>query len=163
MLSFGQAILLWRMERGLTQQQLAQHARIPRSNLSAVERGKQEVSLRTLRALADAMGIRPGVLADGLPPPQEGKPGRRLSRAAMERIADQVVSGETVERADDPWLIDTLRKLVAPRARAYHKSWHVPRWSRRKTNLAWLQLRTRYAPEAVESLLGRITDRLHRS
>lgn len=65
MIPFGQAVLLWRLHRGLTQQTLAVKARVPRSNLSAIERGKREVSLRTLRSLALALEVRPGVLADG--------------------------------------------------------------------------------------------------
>ena len=162
MIPFGQAVLLWRMHRGVTQHTLASRARIPRSNLSSIERGKQEVSLRTLRAVACALDIQPGVLADGLPPPSKRTSGHQLSREEMERIADWVVSGKPVRRASDRFLVDTLRKLVAPKARAYHRSWKSPRWSNRRTDLAWLQLRARYPSSVVESLLSRVTDRLHR-
>lgn len=162
MTPFGQTVLFWRMSRGMTQQALAARSHIPRSNLSAIEGGRREVTLQTLRALASALNVPPGMLVDGVLPPSEGSPRRQLSREEMERIADHVVSTAPVRRETDRFLIETLRRLVAPKAHAYHKPWKTPRWSNRKTNLAWLQLRARYPSSVVDSLLSRITDRLHR-
>ena len=72
---FGQTLFLWRLDRHLSQAALAQRAGIPRPNLSLMERGKREVTLGTLRALAVALDVRPGILADGvLPVPWQGKP-----------------------------------------------------------------------------------------
>ncbi|HMF41326.1 MAG TPA: helix-turn-helix transcriptional regulator, partial [Polyangia bacterium] len=65
---FGETVLAWRLARGMTQAELGRAARIPRPNLSAIERGDREVTLKTLRALALALDVRPGVLADGIPP-----------------------------------------------------------------------------------------------
>ena len=67
-LPFGQAVMLWRRQGGLTQQALARRAGIPQPNLSAIERGGRAVSLTTIRALAAALGVRPGMLVDGMPP-----------------------------------------------------------------------------------------------
>ena len=81
MAPFGETVLLWRLQRGLTQKELARRAGVPRPNLSAIERGQLEVSLKTVRALALALGVRPGVLVDGIAP-EEGGAGE-LSREAM--------------------------------------------------------------------------------
>jgi transcriptional regulator with XRE-family HTH domain len=59
---FGETVLAWRLARGMTQAALARAACIPRPNLSAIERGDREVTLKTLRALALALEVRPGVL-----------------------------------------------------------------------------------------------------
>lgn len=68
MLPFGETVLAWRLARGLTQAALANLARVSRPNLSAIERGQREVTLGTLRALAVALDVRPGVLVDGVSP-----------------------------------------------------------------------------------------------
>src|SRR6266700_81765 len=68
MLPFGETLLAWRLARGMSQAELAQAARMSRPNLSAVERGDREVTLRTLRRLALALDVRPGILADGVAP-----------------------------------------------------------------------------------------------
>jgi len=159
--SLGQTVLLWRLHRGLTQQALAARARIPRSNLSAIERDQQDVTVQTLRTVAAALEVRPGLLADGLLPPTDA-PARRMSRAEMECIADEVVRGAPAQRGADRFLIEALRALLAPKARASPHRWTAPRWSNRKTDLAWVQLRARYPANVVNSLVSRITDRLHR-
>ncbi len=84
MLPFGETLLAWRLARGMSQAELAQAARMSRPNLSAVERGDREVTLRTLRRLALALDVRPGILADGVAPAAYGPP---LGRRALERIA----------------------------------------------------------------------------
>ena len=89
MLPFGQTVRVWRVHRGMTQQQLAQAAHIPRPNLSAIEQGKREVSLSTLRALALALEVQPGVLVDGIPPSLSGGMSSPFSRKALEEIADR--------------------------------------------------------------------------
>lgn len=68
----------------MTQAQLASAARIPRPNLSHIEGGDRDVTLGALRALALALDVTPGTLADGIPPFEGTSPS---GRAAMERIA----------------------------------------------------------------------------
>src|SRR6185437_7370469 len=87
---FGETVLAWRLTRGMTQAQLARAARIPRTNLSAIERGEREVTLPTLRALALALNVRPGTLVDGETPGASASP---LTRTQMERIAEATVRG----------------------------------------------------------------------
>lgn len=157
---FGQTVLLWRRTRGLTQAELAKQARIARPNLSAIERGKREVSLRTLRALALGLGVRPGVLVDGISPQALGRKPARLSRQAFERVADGVVRGTPVSDARERALVDVLRRITAHPALASRKQWSRPRRGKRMTQMAWLVLESGYPSEVVRSLLQRIADRL---
>lgn len=158
MLPFGQTVYLWRLQQGLTQAQLAERARITRPNLSAIERGRREGSLSTLRALAVALDVRPGVLAEGIAPGAEvvREP---LSREAMERIADAVVGGETLRDGSEQALVHTLRAVVEQRGDALAGKARRSRRGKRSGQAAWLRLTAIYPAEVVKSLLQRIADR----
>ena len=117
MLPLGRVILLWRLERRLTQVELARQARIPRPNISAIERGKRDVSLKSLRALALALEVKPGILADGLAP-GEVQQFSSLSREAMERIAEAVAKNRFLKDPVEKDLVQDLRRLVASRLEA---------------------------------------------
>ena len=155
---FGQTLRLWRFHRGLTQAQLARAAGLPRPNLSAIERGKREVSLSTLRALALALDIRPGVLADGEPPAPPIPPSR-LTREVLERVVEAVVHrarlGDPAERG--------LARLLAPyeahRRLLATKKHGVIRGRARAAEASWLTLRAAYPPALARMLFQRIDDR----
>ena len=155
---FGQTLLLWRKHRGLTQAQLAARARVPRPNLSAIERGRREVSLSTLRALALALDVRAGLLVDGIAPGVDVKKSASLSRRELERIADAVVHGTPVKAPVRP-VVDALRKVTKHRALSIKRRPATIRDGRRATEYAWLFLESAYPPAVLHSLLDRIADR----
>ena len=71
--NFGQHIRRLRERRGYTQEQLAAQARMHVTFLSGIERGQENPSLRRLRALARALGVRVGKLfAFECCPPSQG-------------------------------------------------------------------------------------------
>src|SRR5262245_46866677 len=111
---FGETVLAWRLARGLTQDELARAASVPRPNLSAIERGDREVTLKTLRALALALDVRPGILADGVPPAAGAPP---LSRARLERIARATARGTDAKDARESALANHLRQAMASKLR----------------------------------------------
>lgn len=149
MLPFSETLLLWRLERSLSQEALAQRAEISRPNLSAIERGKREVSLTTLRSLALALGVRPGVLVDGIGPgSQQSRP---FSRQALERIADAVWKGTSLPSGEEKRLADPLRLLLHPRKNLSR--------GRRSRERAWLQLKSAYPPELIQTLIEKVRDR----
>ena len=135
---FGQTVHLWRMHWDLTQDELARRSGMSRPNLSAVEQGKREVTLSTLRALAVALDVTPGILADGIGPGQTAKsilpsPGPSdhplprgeeksqpaLSREALERIAKAVAQGKPASLSGrEREIAETLSKLVRNRMAA---------------------------------------------
>ena len=151
---FGETVLLWRLRRGLTQDELARRARVPRPNLSAIERGRREVSLRTIRALALALDVRPGVLVDGIAP-EEAAP---LSREAMERIADAVVRKRPVTDANEQALVEQITHLVGSRLRASQAGRRGGARLGRRSDRAWLSLAP-YSPVVIQSLVNRIVER----
>ena len=159
MTPFGQTVFLWRVARGLTQEQLAKRARISRPNLSAIERGKREVSLGTLRALALNLEIRPGILVDGIAPGvREARPARR-SREALERMAEAVVRRTRVHDPQERAVVEALRRILTHRTFASQGRWRRSRRGRRAAQTAWLQLESTYPREVVQSLIQRVIDR----
>lgn len=152
-LPFAQDLLLWRLARGFSQAQLARKSRIPQPNLSAIERGKRDVSLRTLRALATALNIAPGILADGVPPA-----GATLAthRAALERIAAAVVNPAMPVAPAEREVVELLRLLVPLQQHRAHSGLRAVR-------LAWLTLRARVPKPVIDSLLQRVREHAARA
>ena len=99
----------------MTQVELARAARISRPNLSAIERGEREVTLKTLRALALALDVRPGVLADGQLPGRAELP---LTRARLERVSQAAVSGRRLADPRESALADRLAAVTSSRRAA---------------------------------------------
>jgi transcriptional regulator with XRE-family HTH domain len=141
---FGQAVFLWRRHRGLTQQQLADRARLPRPNLCAIEQGRREVSLTTLRALALALEVPAGALVEGAAPPLALPPVRELSRAVLERVSRAAATERMPAHPAERRLVELLRAVVAP-----------ARGRRRSMEAAWLTLQAWYPRDTVRTLLER--------
>lgn len=158
-LPFGDAVRLWRLSRGLTQEELARRARLSRPNLSAVERGRREVSLGTLRALAMGLDVRPGMLVDGVPPASLAGGRSSLSRQMMERIADAVAFNRPVTQPQEQAAVEALRTLLGHRTRAVRRQWGRPRAGRRRALAAWLHLNGLYGRSAIQALADRILER----
>ena len=150
---FSQTVLSWRLQQGLTQEALARRAGITRPNLSAIEQGKREVSLKTLRALAAGLGVRPGLLVDGISPDAH----QTLSREALERIADAVAFNRQV-RPDEQAAVEALRTLLGPRTDAAHHRRGRLRTGRRATR-AWVRLSSFYGRPAVQAIADRVVER----
>ena len=78
--ALGEAIRLARVERGLSQEQLADAAGVHVTHLGGVERGVRNPNYSTLVRIAGALGVSPGTLvtrADAL----ATRPSRRSPRA----------------------------------------------------------------------------------
>jgi len=158
MLPFGETVLSWRLARGMSQADLAQAASMSRPNLSAVERGNREVTLGTLRRLAVALGVLPGVLANGEPPVRMSVP---LGRAALERIAGAAARGTPTaskrERRLSALLAQAASARIAGRdAPARGRTATKPR-STRNAARAYLMLRATTTPAVVASLVDRLS------
>lgn len=158
-LPFGQTIVLWRAHLRLTQEALARKAGIPRPNLSAIERGRREVTLPTIRMLAATLGVRPGTLVDGVPPASAEGGGPSLSRQAIERLANAVALNQQVQDPQERMAVEALRLLLAQRRRAAAHQWGRPRVGRRRLLAAWLQLKSVYGRSAIQTLAERILER----
>lgn len=58
----GQKIIKLRKQKNLTQEDLAGEAEVDRSYLSEIENGHKNVSVQTLKKIADALGVKMSVL-----------------------------------------------------------------------------------------------------
>ncbi len=159
MLQFSQTVWLWRRHRGLTQAELAKRARMARPNLSAIERGKREVTLGTLRALAAALDVPPGLLIDGIAPQASRRGALSSSREAIERIADAVAFGRPAADSRERAVVEALTLLLGPRTRAIHRQWRRSRSGRWAALNAWRTLTSLYSREAINTLADRVAER----
>ena len=156
MLSIGRTVYLWRTERRLTQEQLARATGFSRPNLSDLERGKQELSLKTLRRLALALRVTPGTLVDGVPPlALSGS--LRFSRQELDRIADAVFGAKKVGGRQAK-IADLLKILSRSRISAATKTSGKP-VGKRRVNAAWAQFKSALPQATAQALLQRIQDR----
>lgn len=67
-IAFGAVLRRIRIERGLTQEQLAWNIEMSRVYLSELERGLREPCLGTILKLAQALATNPGALLDEIAP-----------------------------------------------------------------------------------------------
>lgn len=151
MLSIGKTVYLWRSERGLTQDQLARATGIPRPNLSNLERGKQELSLKSLRRLAVILRVTPGTLADGIPPLALEGP-LAFSRQELDRIADAAFEDKKL-RGRQAEVVGLLKILASNRI---SKKLHS---GKKRVSAAWLQFKSALSRETANALIQRIEDR----
>jgi len=61
---FGIRLRTLRKEKGLSQEELALKSGLNRPYISAIEKGKRNVSLEVMEKLAEAMGVQIGELVD---------------------------------------------------------------------------------------------------
>ena len=128
----------------MSQAELAGAARIPRPNLSAIERGDREVTLRTLRALAVALNVRPGALVDGELPEQDQPP---MSRDALERVARAAATGGRT--------LNTLSRRLHVVIGGEDRTDLGRRLGPRAGDAAYLRLRASQPPQTIASLVDR--------
>ncbi len=158
---FAETVLAWRLTRGMTQAQLARAAGIPRPNLSAIERGDREVTLRTLRALALALDVRPGALVDGEMPGASAPP---LTRVQMERIAHATLDGRQLADARESTLAGWLAQALASQLGDTGKSGRGRRRPGvRQADRAYFLLRSVEDSATVASLVNRVVEKLPRT
>jgi transcriptional regulator with XRE-family HTH domain len=69
-----------RKEPGYSQEDLADAARLHRTEISKIERAQRDPRLSTLLILADALGVSLDELAKDVPVPKERRPSPRVKR-----------------------------------------------------------------------------------
>lgn len=62
LIMLGNSIRSIRLEKGLSQERLADIAGLHRTYLGGVERGERNISLLNILKIARALGVRPGIL-----------------------------------------------------------------------------------------------------
>ncbi len=64
--AFGVILRAYRLERGLTQEQLSERVDVVHSFICSLENGKKQPSLQMVLKLAAALDVRPGELVDAM-------------------------------------------------------------------------------------------------
>ncbi|MFT7637207.1 MAG: transcriptional regulator with XRE-family HTH domain [Candidatus Omnitrophota bacterium] len=105
MKTIGQTIFIWRGERGFTQAQLALSSGVSRPNISAIEQGSRDLTVQTLRRIASALELNPGVLVDGISP-ETSMDKFKSDRFALDRIA-RLATGENLSASAEEKKIAT--------------------------------------------------------
>lgn len=155
MVTFGENIYLWRLFRGLSQDDLAKKADIPRPNLSAIESGKREVTLTTLRSLAKALGTTSGIIVEGIPPVnlREGI----FSREALEDIVKISLGGFKKQIAPEAKIISVmLSRIIQNKINASNKKPRGRLINRQEYINNWLMLKAAIGTEVLSNLLVRL-------
>lgn len=155
MVSFGENVYLWRIFRGLSQEELAKRTGIPRPNLSAIESGKREVSLATLRLLAMGLGVIPGVLVDGIAPMHFKR--SNLSRELLENIVLASLGKLKTPFNSKVTAISTmLSKIIRNRINAKKKIYKSSLGERHTYIINWLMLKEAVGRTTLDNLLTRL-------
>lgn len=66
---FGGRVRARRIELGLSQEALAEAAELHRTYIGGIERGERNLAVLNIVRVAGALGVDPGTLTKGLPPP----------------------------------------------------------------------------------------------
>lgn len=159
MLPIGQTVYLWRRFRGFTQLSLARRSGISRPNLSVIEQGARDLTLETLKRLAEALEIPPGILADGIPPEERGP--SRLGRGQLDRIARWVAApargGRHLELSrEEMEIAAALRSFLKRKLEVAGGARPFFRRSAQKEKESLLRAKIRLSPDEFKNLLSRV-------
>ena len=147
----GQNITSERLKQKITQAQLARSAGVSQPNLSAIEKGKRDMMVGTLKRISQALNVKASFLLGE----EEVRDALVLTRPRIERIARLVIRGSDLkDRADDRMAALFRALLPAPGAR---------RRSAKQTLRSWLELRRLLDQNQINSVLGRIRDAQQRA
>lgn len=72
--TFGEVIREWRIKKALTQEQLSFKAKLHRTYISDLERGRKSPTLDVIESLATALGTEPHILLEVAERLQAAKP-----------------------------------------------------------------------------------------
>ena len=150
MLPIGRAIQAWRAERGWTQEKLSHESGVPRPNLSLIEQGARDLTLSTLRRLAQALGVRPGILADGAAP--SSSPPQKWTRENLDRIARALSGLKTPLNVGEKKAAAMIRPLISQKMRLKKIAQRGAR--REKRNL--IAIKQQFEPAEIKNLLNRV-------
>lgn len=150
MVPIGHQIYKKRLERGMTQAELAQKAGIPQPNLSNIEKGRQDITISTLRRIAYGLGVE---IADFFQKAVRIKNKRylSLSRSFLERMACAIATNEKANLSRKEQRVARLFQGLIPELRK-------GRLKFKKMNQNWLELKMELDPSAIGSVVNRVRE-----
>lgn len=158
MIPLGRTLYLWRIERGMTQEDLALRTGISRPNLSMIEQGVRDITVQTLRRLARALEIQPGILADGIPPRASAQ--QKFPRESLDRVARWILGQPEKLSKRERRLAFLIKPLVSRKMTLGEKvSSRLPRTAREEKQ-NWLSVRAEFDSSDVENVISRVSKSL---
>lgn len=155
MVTFAENLYLWRISRGLSQGELARKTGIPRPNLSAIESGKNEPTLATLRMLAASIGVSPGILINGTPPVHFKK--SIFTREALEVVVEVSLGNDRTRITKEQRALSAiLSSVIKNRLNANNQIYKNIFRSRKSYINNWLILKAALGHEILNNLLARL-------
>ena len=150
MLEIGFSIYYYRLEKGMTQTELARKAGVPQPNLSNIEKGKKDITLTTLKRLSLALEVPAAILIDeGAGADKSGK--IQFGREMLEKLAKRIaVSDGTMLGGKADEIVRLFSLLLPARSRQKPSSAEVQR--------AWIQLRKRLSADEIRAIYQRVQD-----
>ena len=149
----GHTIYQWRLERKLTQNQLAELCGVSRPNLSAIEQGARDVTLKTLKRLASGLGITAGTLADGRGPDElHEKP--KWGRFELDRIGRLAAGQRLLASSKEKESARELSSVMNSKIRGAQTR------NIRRENETISSLKTKLGSELFEHLIKRVEKNL---
>lgn len=145
MLNPGLIIRRYRLERGISQAELARLAGLAQSNLSHIEKGTRDLTVATLGRLATALGVPPACLLEEPCSPA----GPRMTRTRIEALAEAVVNPSSVSDGELRELADIVRRVLGRENK---------RESTARLTEAWFALRGRLTDHEIRGLEERVRD-----
>ena len=142
--TFARSIYLARIEKGLSQKELALKAGIPQPNLSNIEKGR-DFKVSTLSDLALALDISVEDLIRGSQPLTIDKK-QFFKRSNIEKAIACVVNNEEAP----PKLRSSVQLIsaIAGKKRGYASKKHA--------NLSWYNLKKTFSGEEINTILSRL-------
>ena len=110
-MTLGQRLQQQRLQKGLTQPELARRTGIAQANLSNIEKGKRDPSLLTLRKICFALGVPAWEIVRAA---EQAPTGLSLKRTELEKLAKVILgSGAERPRAVSRELVKALRQIFS--------------------------------------------------
>ena len=149
---FSRAIYIARIEKGLSQKELALKAGVPQPNLSQIEKGR-DFKVSTLSQIAAALGVSVDVLIKGCEPVEINK-SMLFQRNNIERTIACVVNNET-----PPQRLKSAVRLISNVIKK-KKGVYL---QKKSAHLSWIQLKRSFTDEEINTILSRIGKARRRS
>lgn len=150
----GQTLLLWRTHRKLTQADVAAKCGVSRPNLSAIEQGARDVTVQTLRRIAQALDVSPGQLVDGVGP-EPRYAADRTDRHAIDRIA-RLAAGERIPASAEEKKTALALSSIMKTKTGWRGIKRSGRRTARSEERMLQQLKSELGPETLSHLIRRI-------
>lgn len=149
---FAQSIYLARIERGLSQKELALKAGVPQPNLSQIEKGR-DFKVSTLSHIAAALDVSIDILIKGSQPIEINKK-NFFKRNNIEKAISCVVNNE-----DAPQRLKSAVKLIS-NVTGKKKGAYTPK---KFAHLSWHNLKKSFSDEEISTILSRFRKAEQRS